>query len=112
MSKDLSHDITSATIWSCAELNVGIMCACIPAMRPVISLIFPRLLWTSRRDRSSNPYPRGATYARNDSVVELSQVAKVESDVSREDTVSFDTSHAPNSIHVKQDWSITQAERA
>jgi len=111
VSTDLTYDNVGAATWSSVELNVGIMCACIPAMRPVINLIFPRLLSSTRRDHTSDPYPRGATYMRNDSVIELSQVAKVESDISRGDTVSFDTTYSPNSIQVKQEWSISARER-
>ncbi|KIW24041.1 uncharacterized protein PV07_09780 [Cladophialophora immunda] len=111
ISTDLTYDNVGAATWSAAELNVGIMCACIPAMRPVISLIFPRLLSSSRRDQQSNPYPRGASYMRNDSVVELSQVVKAHSEVSRDDTVSFDHGHEPNAIRIKNEWSISERER-
>ncbi|KIX03446.1 uncharacterized protein Z518_06998 [Rhinocladiella mackenziei CBS 650.93] len=111
VSTDLTYDNVGAATWSAAELNVGIMCACIPAMRPIISLIFPRFLSSTQRDNISDPYPRGASYYRNDSVVELSQVGKVHSDVSRDDTVSFDTTHAPNTIRVKQEWAISEREQ-
>jgi len=110
VSTDLTYDNVDAATWSAAELNVGIMCACIPAMRPVISLIFPRLLSSTRRDHTSDPYPRGASYYRNDSVVELSHVNKMpRSDTtSQEERISFDTTQAPNTIRVKQEWSITE----
>jgi hypothetical protein len=110
-STDLTYDNVGAATWSSAELNVGIMCACIPAMRPVISLIFPRLLSSTRRDHSSNPYPNRGTYMQNESVVELSQVVKAQSEISRDDMVSFDNGHEPNSIRVKNEWSITERER-
>ena len=47
---------------------------------------------------------------RNDSVVELSQGVKAHSEISRDDMVSFDNSHDPNSIRVKNEWSITERE--
>ncbi|KAK5193383.1 hypothetical protein LTR99_006935 [Exophiala xenobiotica] len=110
ISTDITYDNVDAATWSAAELNVGIMCACLPAMRPVISLIFPRLLSSTRRDHTSDPYPRGASYYRNDSVVELSHVNKMpQSDTtSNEERISFDTAHAPNTIRVKQEWTITE----
>ncbi|KAL2434364.1 hypothetical protein ABEF95_004783 [Exophiala dermatitidis] len=112
-SSDLTHDNVDAATWSSAELNVGIMCACIPAMRPVISVIFPRLLGTSRRGNTSDPYPCGAAYYRNDSVVELSHVPKVDGQASHDhdDNVSFDTTRATDTIRVKQEWSISSPDQ-
>ena len=77
VSTDITYDNVGAATWSAAELNVGIMCACVPAMRPVIGLVFPRLLSSSRRDQASYPYTRGATYHRNDSAIVLSPVVTV-----------------------------------
>lgn len=113
-STDITYDNVGAATWSAAELNVGIMCASIPALRPLISLIFPRLLGTSRRGPSSNtyPYPNRGTYVQNDSVVELSQGVKARSEVSRDDTVSLEHGLDPSSIQVKNEWTITEhAER-
>lgn len=75
-------------------------------MRPAISLLFPRLLTSTRRGLRSHNYPHGASYYRNDSVVELSQVPKGERDVGRDDALSMEADHAPNTILVKQEWSI------
>lgn len=80
-------------------------------MRPVISLIFPRLLSSTRRDHTSDPFSRSAAYYRNDSVIELSHAGKIESDGSRDDAISFDTTHAPGEIRVKQEWAITDNEK-
>jgi len=110
ISTDLTYDNVDAATWSAAELNVGIMCASIPAIRPVISLIFPRLLSSTRRDHTSDPYPRSGAYYRNDSVVEFSTVNKMRSGASQEETISLGSSNATNAIHVKQEWSVTQRE--
>ena len=112
ISTDLTYDNVGAATWSSCELNVGIACSCVPAFRPLISLIFPRLLSSTRRDHTSDPFSRGAAYYRNDSVVELSHVGhgKVESDGSRDDTISLDSTHTPGTIRVKQEWTITEKE--
>ena len=42
-------------MWSVAELNIAIICACIPLIRPLIKVIFPK--WfrgSSARGTSSN----------------------------------------------------------
>ncbi|KIW80727.1 hypothetical protein Z517_07343 [Fonsecaea pedrosoi CBS 271.37] len=111
ISTDLTYDNVGAATWSAAELNVGIMCACIPAMRPVINWMFPFLLSSSRYNRDSNPYPPRTSYLRHDSVVEMSQVAKAQSEVSRGDTARFDRGHDPNAIRIKNEWSVSESER-
>ncbi|KEF61380.1 uncharacterized protein A1O9_02946 [Exophiala aquamarina CBS 119918] len=110
ISTDLTYDNVGAATWSSCELNVGIACSCIPALRPLISLIFPRLLTSTRRDHTSDPFSRGAAYYRNEneSIVELSHVNKIESDASHDDTISLDTTHTPGAIRVKQEWTITE----
>jgi hypothetical protein len=118
ISTDLTYDNIDAATWSAAELNVAIMCACVPALRPVISMIFPRLLSSTMRN-PSNTYGRTAqygrsnkrsSYVRHDSVVELSNTRHVHSEVSRDDTISFDRNQHPSSIHVKNEWSVQESE--
>lgn len=46
-SKDITWDNVGAATWSSVELNVGIMCACLPTYRPILNRYFPRLLSTS-----------------------------------------------------------------
>jgi hypothetical protein len=41
-SNDLSFDNTAHATLSAIEVNIGIICACLPAMRPVFALILPK----------------------------------------------------------------------
>jgi hypothetical protein len=109
-STDITYHNVGAANWSAAELNVGIICACLPATRPIISFFFPRLISTARRDNTSRLYSHRGTYVRNESVVELSQVVKPQSEASKDD-VSFDVENEPNAIRVKTEWTITEKER-
>ena len=85
------------------------MCACFPALRPIISLFFPQLLWTTRPGHSSN-YPRG-THEPSESVAELSQVVRPGSEVGKDDTVSFDHGNDVNTTRAKTEWEVTEGER-
>ena len=56
-----SGSLRDAAMWTEIEPCVGIICACLPTMRPLFTGIFPGLLstrsrWT--RGRSENGYPR------------------------------------------------------
>lgn len=104
------YDGPPAHAWSSAELNIGIICACVPSLRPLFSLAFPRFFSTTRPEYLSNPYPPGASYQRNDSTVELSRVAKTQYEVtavgSQLDNASTEADD-DKAIHVKQNWSVT-----
>lgn len=111
-SKDITFDGPPAHAWSSAELNIGIICACIPALRPLFSFVFPRFLSTSRPQYLSNSYPHSAGYHRNNSAMEMSGISKSRCEVSasgspRDDTTSIGTNDDSRAIHVKQNWSVT-----
>jgi hypothetical protein len=108
ISTDLTYDNVAPATWSAIELNVGIMCACIPALRPVISVVFPRLLSSTAGKTTSNPFTRthqsNAYYHRNESAVELSHAPSARRDseaLSHEDP-------AAGEIRVKQDWTVQE----
>ncbi|BCS27547.1 uncharacterized protein APUU_60595S [Aspergillus puulaauensis] len=43
-SSDPTYDNVGAASWSAIECNVGIICACLPTLRPLVSRIIPQLL--------------------------------------------------------------------
>lgn len=53
-TQDRTFDIIS-TMWTVIEMNMAIMCACLPQIRPVIVQLFPRLMAVSH---SNDPAPR------------------------------------------------------
>ncbi|KAK2762748.1 hypothetical protein FQN54_000922 [Arachnomyces sp. PD_36] len=57
-STDKTWDNVGAAYWSAIECNTGIICCCLPSLRPVISYLFPRLISSTR----SNPSKTGGTH--------------------------------------------------
>ncbi|KAL4996310.1 hypothetical protein BDV10DRAFT_187258 [Aspergillus recurvatus] len=55
-SSDPTYDNVGAATWSAVECNVGIICACLPTLRPLISRMIPQLLssHTNPRCRSKS----------------------------------------------------------
>lgn len=49
-------DFFDVCVWSNAEINVGLWCICMPALRLVLVQLFPKLLGTAQRyhDKYSN----------------------------------------------------------
>jgi hypothetical protein len=39
--------------WSTIEVPVGVICACMPAIRSIFSLVFPKMFGTTRRDKTT-----------------------------------------------------------
>lgn len=49
---DKTYDISS-TMWTAIEMNVAIVCACLPQIRPLIIKLFPRLMPGSYQNERS-----------------------------------------------------------
>jgi hypothetical protein len=61
-SKDVTWDNVGAATWSSIELNVGIICACLVTLKPVLGAVFPRLVYSNTSRHYSVELP-----ANNDS---------------------------------------------
>ncbi|KAL4991621.1 hypothetical protein BDW68DRAFT_198392 [Aspergillus falconensis] len=59
-SSDPTYDNVGAATWSAVECNVGIICACLPTLRPLVSRLIPQLLssHTNPRSRSKSKSKR------------------------------------------------------
>ena len=54
---DISWNNPLAAIWSSTEVNVGILCSCLPTLKGSITRIFPRLFSSGSSSQNSNPNP-------------------------------------------------------
>ncbi|KAF5587220.1 integral membrane protein [Fusarium pseudocircinatum] len=64
-SPDLTWDNVEAAAWSIAELCCGLLCACLPTLRPLISRIMPNFLVSRQTPRNSEQrreHASGHTY--------------------------------------------------
>jgi hypothetical protein len=72
-SNDISFDNPAHATLSAMEVNTGIICACLPAMRPLFALMMPKYfsaatLYTDAPgmlDPERHPYPKHITITRN-----------------------------------------------
>ncbi|KGO43317.1 hypothetical protein PEX1_088880 [Penicillium expansum] len=60
-STDPTYDNVGAASWSAIECNTGIICACLPTLKPLIARIFPGMVSTFNASRPT----RGDTTQRN-----------------------------------------------
>lgn len=58
---DITWDSPSSAIWSAIELNVGIICASLPTLRPFFTKIWPRAFLSSYNSRMANLEPANGT---------------------------------------------------
>lgn len=59
-SVDASYDNPPAATWSSVESNVGIICACLPLLRPLITKWLPRAFPSRHRSVYSHSRPNNA----------------------------------------------------
>ncbi|KAJ8114955.1 hypothetical protein OPT61_g3276 [Boeremia exigua] len=55
-SDDQSYDNPAAATWSSVETNVGIICSCLPLLRPLMTKWLPGIFSSHRRDTRSAPH--------------------------------------------------------
>lgn len=56
-SDDITWDNANTAIWSAVEVNVGVICACLPTLKPLFIRVFPSLMTTITH--TSNDSPNG-----------------------------------------------------
>jgi hypothetical protein len=52
-SKDKQYMNAQTGVWSSAEANVGLICACLPALRPILSQFFSSIFGTATEHHSN-----------------------------------------------------------
>jgi hypothetical protein len=78
-----TEDYVEVGFWSTIEVPVGVICACMPAVRSLFSLAFPRIFGATRRGDSTDVFGQSLT--------RLSSMPK----------------HAePSNVHVKHEWTV------
>jgi hypothetical protein len=48
VSEDISWDNPMAALWSNLEVNIGIICSCLPTLKTCVMRVFPRMFLSSR----------------------------------------------------------------
>ncbi|KAF2170774.1 hypothetical protein M409DRAFT_51034 [Zasmidium cellare ATCC 36951] len=79
-SSDVSWDNPLAAIWSSLEVNVGILCSCIPTLKGCITRYFPTLFSSSSYGASNNVRPSTFELAGNHGKSHASCTATVDRD--------------------------------
>lgn len=54
----MTVDGVNIAIWSCIEINVGIICASVPALKALVVRLAPKLVLSNIYHRSRHPYSR------------------------------------------------------
>lgn len=60
-SSNVTWEFYFVSVWSTIEITVGVMCACLPAVRLVLVRMFPALRGTTQRSRGQYQYYGGNT---------------------------------------------------
>jgi len=93
-SADQYWDVTVIVIWSCIELNTGVICIGLGSLKPLISRYLPGLLGSSHATEESNIYDRN--YVRPLDEQHLRRGGDIEFSDNLHDGRSFKSSYQKN----------------
>ncbi|KAI1611340.1 hypothetical protein EDD36DRAFT_285916 [Exophiala viscosa] len=51
-TQDPTYDLLAGILWSSIEVNTGIVCACLPTLKPIVNWISPKILQHNSQHRS------------------------------------------------------------
>jgi hypothetical protein len=57
--EDTPYNLRNFILWSIVEINIGLTCACLPSMRPLLRLLRPARLFATPRSARKDPGPLG-----------------------------------------------------
>lgn len=75
---DFTWYLSFSFMWSAIEVNVGIMCACVPGLKPLVSRFLPILL-RGPEDLGSKPRSTSAQGNNNDIIAAMTHIQRVPS---------------------------------
>jgi hypothetical protein len=79
-SMNPTWDFLNVGVWSTVEINVGIICICMPSLRLFLVRLFPRLLGTTRQYYAKYSDNQAQSTPRRRRPASLSHTAKVEAE--------------------------------
>lgn len=67
-TKNMTQDYVDLGVWSTVEVPVGVICACMPAIRSLFRHVFPTLLSQTKQDSIGSSVPKASKSAAAKSV--------------------------------------------
>lgn len=102
-TQNVTQDYVEVGYWSTIEVPVGVICACMPAVRSLFSLVFPKVFSTSRRGYGSSFGSRGPS-------VMLSSQTKGGGSKLGSLGSKLDNLDPTKSIKIKQEWTVVSSD--
>lgn len=101
-TQNVTQDYVETGYWSTIEVPVGIICACMPAVRSLFSLVFPKVFSTSRRGYGSSFGSRGPSVMLSSNPKSGSKLGSLGSKLDKLDPTK--------SIKIKQEWTVVSSD--
>lgn len=99
-------DGVNIAIWSCIEINVGIMCASVPALKALAVRVFPKFVLSNLYARSKTPY--GGRYGRQPSGTDASRGAESSTHDRKKSQITVQQSFEMNAMTVREAEVVSQ----
>lgn len=86
---DFTYDVVSPGIWSIIEMDIGILCACMPGIRALLKNVFPKILG-STRNKNSYGYRNTSSGGRESNPQQYSSREDIRKDGGRDEFIEID----------------------
>jgi hypothetical protein len=100
-TQNVTQDYTEVGYWSTIEVPVGIICACMPAIRSLFSLVFPKVFGTTNA-KSSYGYGQSGYGKNSRGLGSASKASKQRSNKPKQASQRSQSSQ----IQIKQEWTV------
>lgn len=97
-STDITYNGRDSVLWTCIEANIGIVCACLPLLRPLINWLIP---WFAQRTHSGTHSSRRNTLVPQDTNRMARRPNRGWTGQSRKDTVMMSNITAADDVDTK-----------
>lgn len=106
----IQNNDPSIAVWSTVEVNVGIICACLPSIRHLLAQAWPRILAFRQRHNSQHHPPQSPTTLDENSPAFEKKTATFELRACTSDSDAGSSHHSPTTWRQSDEEAITPHE--
>ncbi|KAK1594576.1 CFEM domain-containing protein [Colletotrichum navitas] len=106
-SQNPTWDQFGVAVWSTVEINVGIICACLPAVRVILVRLFPKILGSTRTggSQAAKYYVNSSSNGPRSRARTLGTETKVKT-LDRESAASSSAANSPKGIMYTKEYAV------
>jgi hypothetical protein len=94
ITKDVTYESPLSALWSNVELNVGILCSCVPTLRSCMTRLFPSLFSPTASSHGTHPETKPVSSASETKRMTIQEIVSPQIDIDLEDQRPVNDTHS------------------